>query len=157
MRAVTITAVTAIPTNQPVRPAECGSPPRGDKFSSQETKENISLPPVFHRVVAFEPLAENVCNSVHKRCGVVVVGTGVGRMTLDRARSLTAAQVAMICGVTQSAVRNWIQRGHIRRNRHGRIEPPELLRYLDKRGSRGQHKNARRYDFRPSGAKRSAA
>jgi single-stranded DNA-binding protein len=31
------------------------------------------LPPVFHRVVAFGPMAENICNSVHKGTGVVAV------------------------------------------------------------------------------------
>jgi single-stranded DNA-binding protein len=38
------------------------------------TDRRTSPPPVFHRVVTFGPMAENICNSVHKGTGVVVVG-----------------------------------------------------------------------------------
>jgi hypothetical protein len=43
-------------------------------------------------------------------------------MSLDRARSLTVAQVAMVCEVEQATVRCWINRGNLARNKRGRID-----------------------------------
>ena len=63
-------------------------------------------------------------------------------------RGLTVAQVATVCGVSPATVRKWVQRGRLARNGWGRIELAELTRYLDERGTVGQHKRARRFGIR---------
>jgi single-strand DNA-binding protein len=41
---------------------------------NRETSQYVDLPPVFHRVVAFGPLAENTADSISKGNEVVVIG-----------------------------------------------------------------------------------
>jgi helix-turn-helix protein len=63
-------------------------------------------------------------------------------------QGLTVRQAAIICDVDQSTVRKWIERGHIHRDTHGRINPGELLDYLERRGTVGQRKSARVHGLR---------
>jgi len=58
-------------------------------------------------------------------------------------RGLTSAQVAEVCGVDPATVRSWIKRGHLTRDKYGRIDQAALLKYLDERGTRGQRRHAK--------------
>lgn len=65
-----------------------------------------------------------------------------------RPQGLTTQQAAIICDVEPSTVRTWIDRGHLHRNEHRRIDPRELLDYIDRRGTIGQRKAARIHQLR---------
>lgn len=46
-------------------------------------------------------------------------------------------------GFSPITVRRWITRGHVRRNRHGKIDGAQVITYIVKRGLRGQHAHRR--------------
>lgn len=60
----------------------------------------------------------------------------------SRRGQLTVEQVAKVCSVSTHTVRQWIKRGHVTRNRYGRIQLDDVLVYLDRRGQYGQHRRA---------------
>ncbi|MGH3966401.1 MAG: hypothetical protein ACRDZO_27995 [Egibacteraceae bacterium] len=71
-------------------------------------------------------------------------------------RPFTVAQAAMTAEVSPAAIRKWLQRGHIHRDANGRIDPAELLRYLDGRGGRGIRKSTRQMALKRASCVRSA-
>lgn len=52
---------------------------------------------------------------------------------------LTAADARRLLGIAPSTLRSWAVRGHITRVRRGEYDMGEIMNYLEKRGTRGQH------------------
>lgn len=60
-----------------------------------------------------------------------------------RPLEFTVAEIAAITGITPNAIRLLIRRRRITRTRRGLIDAAELLGYLAKRGTHGQHTASR--------------
>jgi helix-turn-helix protein len=60
-------------------------------------------------------------------------------------RGLTVYRAAEFCGVSEATVRSWLHRNHLKRNKWKLIDPEELLKYLDERGTVGQRRSARQH------------
>ena len=76
-------------------------------------------------------------------------------ITTRHTRGLSVPQICTITGASSATVRSWIHRGHLERNRWGRVEPEALAKYLVERGTVGQHKHARLHGFPIMGCARS--
>lgn len=57
---------------------------------------------------------------------------------------MTVDQIAYWFCVDTSTVRKWVQRRHVTRNQWKRIDPAQVLAYLDSRGGRGVPRHAQR-------------